>query len=684
MTGGKADGHRAQDLGILVLLGAVFIPFTLWMPFWVSGGFLVLIGVRTALAWSGRPLPPRHWRVFLALAVLAAVVASWGAPFGLREGTALFLLMIAVKSFEQTTDRDRQVTVLLCCFLLPTGTLFSHSLPLFLYQILLLAGILTVLQRLQGSPASRNKALGRSARLLLQALPLAMVMFLLFPRLGGGLISLSPSSQTSYTGLSDTLSPGDVSRLIPSGEVAFRVKFHKLPRTHDRLYWRSLVLTRFDGSTWRRAKIPSASTEQVEAHEGIAEYSVDLSPTGRKYLPALGIPLEAPEGADIRGGFLLRRKEKVTSRLRYSLRSALRYRTGPVRPEVRAAALEIQPRSNPRTRDLVRQLQQGTSGPRELTAAVLERFDEENYIYTRTPAPLREQNPVDQFLFRTKEGFCGHYAQALAWIARAAGIPARIVTGYLGGSRNPLGNYWIVRQSDAHAWVEIYFPESGWERRDPTRSLSPDQIAEKGESGIRDENGTPGPSWPEGEWPDRVARYAGLAWDAARFGWNYYVLGFTQERQLELLAGLRLGDSIERALPRAALLLTFLFLAFMLILLAILVSKKGKSRPWDRIYRRFRKKLRWAGIDPRIGEGPLSLARRIEEEKPDLAPACRRILHLFVELRYSGRGDRKSLRDLRRYVRRFPIAPRHSGAPEPGSSSAAPEVRGSRNGENAL
>jgi len=656
-----------RDLEVLLLLAAVFAPFALWMPPWVSGAFLALLGFRAALAWTGRSLPARPWRILLALAGLGAVIAAWGSPLGLNAGTALFLLMIAVKSLEQTTQRDREVTVLLCCFLLLAGTLFSRSLPLFLYDIALLGAILFVLQRLQKHSLSPASALTRTGKLLLQALPLAIMLFVLFPRIGSGLISLSPSSETAYTGLSDTLSPGDVANLVPSEEVAFRVKFQKLPQIEDGFYWRSRVLTRYDGSRWRPAMGPSAPPAPVEARGEITDYSVDLEPTGRKYLPALELPLEAPEGAKIRRGFSLRREEEVTSRIQYSLSSAASYRTGTPRPEIRADGLRIRPGANPRTRDLVRRLEQNTSGPRELVAALLERFDEGDYIYTMNPALLPDENPVDHFLFQTREGFCGHYAQALAWAARAAGIPARIVTGYLGGSRNPLGDYWIVRQSDAHAWVEVYFPDAGWVRKDPTQTLSPDQIVDRGRGGASAEEGVQGRDGPSGGILGRAARYAGLAWDAANFGWNYYVLGFTQQRQLRLLAKLRLGDSLEKALPRAALLMTFLFLAFMLILVAILLGRKGKAAPLDRIHRRFQNKLRRAGIKPRPEEGPLTLARRIEAERPDLARSGREILDRFAELRYAERGDRGALRDLRKRVRRFsPSAPRRTGSPKSG------------------
>ncbi|MCF8030419.1 MAG: DUF3488 and transglutaminase-like domain-containing protein [Desulfohalobiaceae bacterium] len=642
-----------RNLEIILLLAAVFAPFALWMPLWVSGSFLALLGLRAWLELSQRPLPSRPWRILLALAGLAAVFAAWGGPFGLRPGSALFLLMIALKSFEQNSARDREMTVLLCCFLPLAGTLFSQSLGLFLYNLLLLGTVLFILQRLQRGSATAGQVLARTGRLLVQALPLAAVLFLLFPRVGGGLLSLTPSAQTAYTGLSQTLAPGDVAHLATSREVAFRVKFQKGIPDQEELYWRSLVLTRYDGSRWRVAEDLAAPPAPVEPRGNIAEYRVDLQPTGRKYLPALDLPLAAPEDAQMRQGYSLHRKEKVTSRIQYGLRSATRYSTAAPRSDVREAALEIEERANPRTQALVRRLERETSGPRELVDAVMHRFAEGEYLYTRNPPLLREEDPVDHFLFQTKQGFCGHYAQALAWAARAAGIPARVVTGYLGGTRNPLGDYWILRQSDAHAWVEVYFSGAGWVRKDPTRSLSPDQIVsgEQGDTTAADE--LEGGPRPRGGLLERALGYAGLAWDAAYFGWNYWVLGFTQERQLNLLARLRLGDSLEQALPRATLLLTFLFLAFMLILMAALLGRRRGEDGIARAYTRFLKKLRRAGIEPRSCEGPLSLDRRIEAERPDLSPACRKILQEYIELRYAGQGDRNTLRSLRRRVRRF-------------------------------
>jgi transglutaminase-like putative cysteine protease len=658
MNAREQPWQSPRDTEILLLLAAVFAPFALWMPLWVSCCFLALLLLRAALPRWGRGLPSRPWRVLLALAGLGAVIAFWGSPFGLRAGTALFLLMIAVKSFEQTAPRDRKVTVLLCCFLLLAGTLFSRSLPLFLYDILLLAAILFILQRLQHSPVCPTDALARTGKLLLQALPLAVILFLLFPRIGGGLISLSPTARSAFTGLSRTLSPGDVANLVPSEEVAFRVRFRKRPDLQNGLYWRSLVLTRYDGSRWFPSEHLTAPPPPIRSRDKVAEYSVDLEPTGKRYLPALDLPLDAPKGAEMRPGYSLRREEKVSSGIQYSLRSATRYRTGPPRRSVRAAALAIGHRSNPRTRALVRRLKKITSGPRELVDALLQRFAEGDYVYTRNPPLLRERDPVDHFLFQSKQGFCGHYAQALTWAARAAGIPARIVTGYMGGERNPLGDYWIVRQSDAHAWVEVFFPGKGWVRKDPTRSLSPDQILGRSQGGTSGRGeGLRREALDDG-WLDQGRRYAGLAWDAAQFGWNYYVLGFTQQRQLHLLARLRLGNSLERALPRAALLLTFLFLCFMLILAAMLLKKGREASEVDRIYRRFQKKVRRAGIGVHPAEGPLALSRRIETERPDLARSCREILRRFTELRYAERGSSRALRSFRRSVRRFrPAAP---------------------------
>jgi len=644
-----------RNLEIILLLAAVFAPFALWMPLWISGCFLALLGLRGWLELSQRPLPSRPWRILLALAGLAGVVAAWGGPFGLRPGSALFLLMIVLKSFEQNTTRDREMTVLLCCFLPLAGTLFSQSLGLFLYNLLLVGAVLFILQRLQCGNATAGQILSRTGRLLVQALPLAAVLFILFPRVGGGLLSLSPSAQTAYTGLSQTLAPGDVANLVPSREVAFRVKFQEGAPDQGELYWRSLVLTRYDGSRWRVAEDLTAPPSPVEARGEIAEYRMDLQPTGKKYLPALDLPLAAPENAEMRQGYSLHREEKVTSRIQYGLRSATRYSTAAPRSEVREAALEIEERANPRTQALMRRLERKTSGPRELVDAVMHRFAEGEYLYTRNPPLLREEDPVDHFLFETKQGFCGHYAQALAWASRAAGIPARVVTGYIGGTQNPLGDYWILRQSDAHAWVEVYFSGAGWVRKDPTQILSPDQIVsgEQGETTAGEELGSG--ARPRGGLLERALGYAGLAWDAAHFGWNYWVLGFTQERQLNLLAKLRLGDSLEQALPRATLLLTFLFLAFMLILVTVLLGKKrvGKEDRVDRAYTRFLKKLRRAGIAPRSGEGPLSLDKRIEAERPDLSPACRQILQQYIELRYAEQGDRNTLRSLRRRVRRF-------------------------------
>jgi transglutaminase-like putative cysteine protease len=468
-----------------------------------------------------------------------------------------------------------------------------------------------------------------SAVLLVQAVPLMLVLFVLFPRVQGPLWGMPADSQRASTGLSDTMSPGSVSDLTLSDAVAFRVAFKSPMPEAKRMYWRGPVLWDYDGRTWhapqREYARPSYDTEYRPV-----EYTVTVEPHGKVWLFALDLPGRLPPRTLATSDFQLISPRPVTTRVRYEMTSFLEYTYGVnERKSNLDRALELPPGLNPRTTELAQKLRRQYGSDRAILDAAYTMFSRESFVYTLAP-PRLGQHMVDEFLFDTKAGFCEHYSAAFTVLMRAAGIPARVVTGYLGGEANPIGDYLIVRQADAHAWSEVWLRGSGWVRVDPTAAVSPARV-ERGITAL----GATGtlPLFMRSD--NQVLRQMRLTWDSLANGWNQWVLGYTPERQRSLLTRVGLDDATWRTL--AALLLAATGLV--ILLLAFITLRRLKVRVHDpvvRAYLAFCRKLGAKGLARESSEGPLDYAARIARTRPELADVVRDFIGLYVGLRYGG------------------------------------------------
>ena len=389
---------------------------------------------------------------------------------------------------------------------------------------------------------------------MLQGIPLAALLFVLFPRLAGPLWG-SPADAGARTGLSDRMSPGAITELSLSDAVAFRVSFHGAPPDPRARYWRGPVFSRFDGREWS-ASFRLQSGRFATREGPVIDYTVTLEPHGKLWLFALEHPASLPRPAvedattlsalnDI--AFLTHDQQilartTVNQTVRYAQRSVLQ---GSVLPLAGDANDNLQlARNNARTASFARELRERTGSDRAFIAAILARFHDEPYVYTLTPPLLEgDPDPVDAFLFDTRRGFCEHYAGAFVVLLRAAGIPSRVVTGYQGGEMSPGGEYMIVRQSDAHAWAEAIV-DGKWQRFDPTGAVSPSRV----ELGL-------GAALPAGEPVPYLARLEmtwlkslRLHWDSINYQWQRGVVGFNIERQRDFLREF----GLDNAHPAAA------------------------------------------------------------------------------------------------------------------------------------
>jgi transglutaminase-like putative cysteine protease len=286
--------------------------------------------------------------------------------------------------------------------------------------------------------------------LLLQAIPLMLVLFLLFPRIQGPLWGLPHDAHAGLSGLSDNMSPGSLNSLILSDAVAFRAAFRGRIPEAKALYWRGPVLWDYDGRTWTAPRFVFNANE-LPSGEPTIEYTVTLEPHNKRWLFALEMPTQRPPRAVATRDMQLLSATPVRSRMRYDMSSQLQAAYGAEDGEsILQRALQLPEGYNPRTLDHAKELRRKYRDDRQLVSAVLTDFRNENFVYTLSP-PLLGQHAVDEFLFDTRRGFCEHYASAFTVLMRAVGIPARVVTGYQGGQVNPVGDYVLIRQADAHA-----------------------------------------------------------------------------------------------------------------------------------------------------------------------------------------------------------------------------------------
>ena len=613
-----------------------------------------------AIAWriwaAQRPLrlPGRMLRIAVLLILTLAVLISFRTLNGLDAGASLLVAMMALKLMETQRNRDWLIVLGGALFLLLAACLASQSLwllPLYAAELWLLCAALYALGA-HDRPVATALLLRASARNLLIALPLALLLFMFFPRLTGALWTM-PRDDEAVTGLGNEMSPGSISDLVDSDEPAMRAHFDgPLPPLEQR-YWRGPVLDRFDGFTWTRVHGSPAEREEapVVAFTGPEySYNVTLEPNSHGVLIGLDLPRELPR--DLEKAFRsfdgqLMAGEPANSAIAYHLVSSPNHRaTGDLPDALRRLDLWLPAGRNPRTLELARALRTAARDDRGFIQAALGYLHDNGFEYTRAP-PKLGRNSIDDLLFETREGFCGHYASAFAVLMRAGGLPAHVVTGYLGGTWNHFGGYLLIKQSNAHAWTEVWLNGSGWVRVDPTAVIDTRQYQSDLEDAAAGFGVAAGRT--------RVARWfaaSSQAWQAVNAWWQDQFVGFTANKQLALLG--RMGFKSRDYQTLIALLA--LGGAAWLSLLAWRGRGLADGKPRDalgRSWRHLERCLRRRISARAPHEGPVAYGERLACERPELAATVRLLTRQYAQLRYGRDCDDAALRRFYRAVRQF-------------------------------
>ena len=626
--------------------------------FWVMATLVIAMGPQL----TRMPLPvvlfclaPLAWRLgaelkgwkpitgpvknALTAAALLTLYFSYGNLTGRRTAVSLLALMLALKLLECYRIRDARILVSFSLFLCATQFLFAQGILMPIYGLLVVSGCLVALSQLQRSEAWNDQGaapplrvtpwseLAFSFRLLALALPVGLAFFLLFPRLASPLWGIPETTLDSKTGLSDSMSPGSIQNLFMDDSPAFRVTFDGAIPSASELYWRGPVFWALSGNTWRPSfysqNLPSA--DMGDYGDGEYRYSVQLEPNERKWLFSLDHPVSTPAETRRTIDFQLIRRSPVIQLMEYDLASTTRHIDAPeLGSELRRIALELPEELNPRTRRLMENWRVEFPDDAAFSQRLLDHFRTEEFYYS-LEAPLLGENAVDEFLFDTRTGFCEHYSSAYAVMMRMAGIPARIVTGYLGGWYSELGEYMLVRQSDAHAWAEIWLDGQGWTRVDPTSAVSPLRV-QQGSLGAM--------AAPRHMLDFDWVRSVRNSIDIVQQRWNDMIIEYGAERQARLLAPLGLNRMTPGSLI-AALAVVLIVLGVAIIPFLLRIRGPSATTPLQKAWLKFIQRLDKAGFKAPPSMGPNELCARAALQLPGQAEQIAKITTLYSDYRYS-------------------------------------------------
>jgi len=633
------------------------------LPAWLLALALLLFSWRLVLMRVSRPVPGRLVRLLLLIGVVFLLAREYGTVLGRDAGVALLIGLSALKVIELRSFRDCMLLVFLCYFIVMTSFLYDQSLWIGAYLYLCVVVLTTILAYLNHSERHRlGRLLREAATIVALALPLALTFYLLFPRIPGGIFGLPDDVQGGKSGMSDTMWPGSINELTLTDDIAFRAEFaNDRPPPPQQRYWRGLVFERYVDDIWRvDERAVAESRSRVVAVDGAdpVAYQLLLEASSRRWVFALDLPLMAPPGLVWQPGLVLQSRGALRERRRVDLTSQLDYRVTDVADESLFRNSETPADTGAGVRELATRLYREAGNPRAYIATVLRHFHDEAFSYTLTP-PIYDDRPWERFLLESRSGYCEHYASAFTLLMRLMEIPARVVVGYQGGEWNPQGNYLIVRQSDAHAWSEVWLDGQGWVRIDPTAAVAPERI----DIGFRALRALSESGEPIGELEGEALRRAiarqgmqrlwhdmRLFWDGINTRWYKWIIGFDRDTQRQLLGWLGLVNA--RTVTLVTLLLATTVLVVLLQAWWVTRTRQDADRP-TRIYRRFCRKLADVGLKRMPAEGPLRFARRAATLRPDLAPIIDRITGMYVSIHYAGKVSKENTQVLAQAVRQF-------------------------------
>lgn len=638
---------RPTLYSLALTLFLVSAPHAEHLPLWVSALAATLLLWRAYLAYRAAPLPSRWLLLPLTIACVSAIGMNFHTLFGREVGVTLLVLLAALKLLEVRTARDAMAVIYLACFLIVTNFFYSQSIPTAALMCGTLLVIVATWLRIQAPQIAFQPQLRLASVMLLQAAPLMLIAFVLFPRIQGPLWGM-PQDAYSSSGLSERMEPGSLSKLTLSEAVAFRVTYASIVPRREQMYWRGPVLWNFDGRVWTTGASGFNSPAQFSDAAQSVEYSVTLEPHNKKWLYGLDVPSSLPPNALMNDDFQVFSKDSIVARTRYTMHSNLSYHANlNESASQRQRGLQLPAQLNPRARQLAATWRAQSTDDAAIVTTALRYFNQEKFSYTLEP-PLLGRDGIDEFLFSTRQGFCEHYAAAFVYLMRAANIPARAVTGYQGGEYNDIGKYYIVRQSDAHAWAEVWLADSGWVRVDPTAAIAPERVQKNLSAALLDNSALGFMARNPPQWLLNLR----MNMDAVSHQWNQWLIGYDTEKQFALLTRLGMTEVSWESLARQLMLgLSIVIGALSLWLMRHLWVRERD--PVNAAWFKFCQRMARAGLPRAAHETALDYVSRISTHYPRHRVQLFDIARRYNELRYGM--DNAELRAFQHAVRAFKL-----------------------------
>jgi len=630
--------HRESVFAVCFCFLFSIAPHFVNLPIWVTIIVVIALGWRS-LENLGYLKPVSKWLLIpLVLFGGIGVFAEYWTIVGRDAGLALLTVMTSFKILESRSHRDLLILIFLCYFLIATHFLFSQSIftaSLMMLTLIVITATLVTLNQRNTTVTIRERLL-ISSRLVALSIPLMLVLFVLVPRIPGPLWGITNEQRGGITGLSDQMSPGEISNLIRSNEVAFRVNFKGNVPEQSELYWRGPVMAEFNGRRWYQSRRKRLDRLNLRSNVPATRYTVTLEPNGEHWLLALDIPTQLVKQSLITADYQLISTETINDLRRYTVESHLGYQIGfDEADDYLELTSQYPDDSNPKTQALGQQLASQYRNKEDIVNHVLRMFREQEYVYTLQP-PLLRKNAVDKFLFESRRGFCEHYSGGFALLMRAAGIPSRIVTGYQGGEFNQVGNYLIVRQSDAHAWTEVWFKDRGWVRVDPTAAVSPSRIEQGIDDALADETAS-------FRIQNKNPIFGNLLynWDNLQHSWNDWVINYDKNKQRRFLQKLELGiDNAGDMVIALVILLTTVSGGYWLY--GWYRERPTRPPEYEIQFGRFLRKMSRIGLTKQNAEDSRHFLQRIHDANIDQYEQMTKIVNLYNNIKYGQIDASKS------------------------------------------
>lgn len=642
----SAQSMLARFLALIILAFALTaLPHFLRMPIALTAYILGVLALKFLCLHKGYAI--KAWQLIVTSVVyLIGVVAIYGRISGHEAGSVFLMGMLAVKLLESHSHRDLMICVFLAYFLAAINFLFTQSIPTAIWmiiQVILITFCLISINQTQ-RPTPIKSRVRLAGLTVIQAIPITVILFVLFPRIPGPLWSIPEQGNKAKTGFSNTMQPGQVSELAQSGGTAFRVSFNGDVPPQNQLYWRGLTLWKYDGTTWGQldAYRVDSNIQRPTKRQALnnasnpIKYTVTLEPHNNRSLFTLDMPT-AYEHSDnkyklrLDDLYQLSTDKDIIQIFQYAATSQLTYTQGLNLPRFHAIEARYIPKQlNPKAQALSQQWRAQIQDDTAIVQKALAYFREENFSYSLTPPLLTNESNVDQFLFETREGFCEHFSSAFVVLMRGAGIPSRIVVGYQGGEKNPITGDVTIRQSDAHAWAEVWLKDQGWVRVDPTSAVAPERIQLSLANAVPEEDLGAVPIFSRRA-TSRLKPLVDL-WDAIDSNWNKLVLGYGPKKQEKFLRSLGIKNLTQAVIWMVTLtglgLGLFVFFAFRAKTNSALL---GIDKQFNQLCEAIQKHT---GITKTEATPALTYMKQVANAYPELKTALHGVAREYNAMRY--------------------------------------------------